>query len=169
DLALDVATALVPYALGYLVAVSFLAGPGRLDLHYTLYLNAFLIIEIVLSVLRIVVSPREAEQRLVHISDQGARSVMGWSRLLTSLFVYGQLMALPLVTATVSFAAGRAIWVVLLLVTLAVAALAVLAARQPVRNKLAGLIANRETRRGLSLPIRYWHVFALLYLGVLAI
>lgn len=169
DLALDIVAALVPYALGYLVAVTFLGELGRLGLEHTLYLNAFLMIEIALSVLRAVVSPGEPEQRLLHISDRGASAVMGWSRLLVSLFVYGQMMVLPLVTATISFSAGRAISVVLLVITLLVAALAVLAARQPVRQKMLNLIADRETRRGLRLPIEHWHVFALIYLGVLAI
>jgi len=169
DLALDIVTALIPYTLGYLVAVSLFGELGRLGLQHTLYLNAFLIIEIVLSILRTIVSPKAPDQRLVHISDDGARAVMGWSRLIASLFVYGQLMILPLVTASVSFSAGRAVSVVLLLVTLLAAALAVLAARAPVRRRLMGMTAEGEARRGLALPIRYWHVFALVYLGLLAV
>lgn len=169
ELALDIVTALIPFALGYLVAVSLFGELGRLGLQHTLYLNAFLIIEIVLSILRAIVSPKAPDQRLVHISDAGARAVMGWSRLIASLFVYGQLMILPLVTASVSFSAGRAVSVVLVLVTLLAAALGVLAARGPVRRRLLGMAIEGETRRGLALPIRYWHVVALVYLGLLAI
>src|SRR5690606_11644945 len=47
--------------------------------------------------------------------------------------------------------------------------LAVLVARRPVRHKLTDLTGQGETARGLRLPIRYWHVFALVYLGVLAV
>ncbi|WP_332712887.1 mechanosensitive ion channel domain-containing protein [Pelagibacterium mangrovi] len=169
ELALDIVAALIPYALGYAAAVSILGVPGQISLEHSLYLNAFLMIEIVLAVLRTVVSPNQAEQRLVHISDAGARAVMGWSRLLVSLFVYGQMLLLPLVTAAISFAAGRAISVVMVLITLVAAVFAVLAAREPVRQKLMELAPNRETRRGLSLPIHYWHVFALVYIGILAI
>ncbi len=46
------------------------------------------------------------EQRLVHLSDGEAKSVMGWSRFIISLFVFGQMMVLPLIAASVSFAAG---------------------------------------------------------------
>ena len=167
--ALGIATALVPYALGYGVAAGLLADQGEMALEHTLYLNSFLMIEIILAALRSVVSPHRPEQRLVHVSDGAARAIMGWGRVLTSLFIYGQMMALPLVSAAVSGAAGRALSVALLLVTLGVAALAVLVARRPVRHKLSDLTGQGETARGLRLPIRYWHVFALVYLGVLAI
>lgn len=169
ELALDILAALIPYALGYTVAVSFLGVPGQISLEHSLYLNAFLMIEIVLAVLRTVLSPSEAEQRLVHVSDASARAIMGWSRLLVSLFVFGQMMLLPLVTATVSFSAGRAISVVMVLLTLIAAAIGVLVARTPVREKLMTFVSNPEARRGLSLPIQYWHVFALLYIAILAI
>ncbi|WMT87248.1 mechanosensitive ion channel [Pelagibacterium sp. 26DY04] len=169
ELVLDIVAALIPYALGYTVAVSILGIPGQISLEHSLYLNAFLMVEIVLAVLRTVLSPNEAEQRLVHVSDASARSIMGWSRLLVSLFVFGQMMLLPLVTATISFAAGRAISVVMVLITLLTAAIGVLVAREPVRRKLMTFVSNNEARRGLSLPIQYWHVLALLYIAVLAI
>lgn len=169
ELLLDLLAAAIPYAIGYVIAVSLLGEPGEISLAHSLYLNAFLMIEVVLSVLRTIVSPNLPDQRLVHLSDSEARSVMGWSRLLVSLFAFGQMMILPLLIATVSFAAGRAVSVVLLLLTLLLAAAAVLVAREPVRHKLMRMIENREARRGLSLSIRYWHVFALIYIAILAV
>lgn len=169
ELLLDLLAAAIPYAIGYVIAVSLLGEPGEISLAHSLYLNAFLMIEVVLSVLRTIVSPNLPDQRLVHLSDSEARSVMGWSRLLVSLFAFGQMMILPLLIATVSFASGRAVSVVLLLLTLLLAAAAVLVAREPVRHKLMRMIENREARRGLSLPIRYWHVFALIYIAILAV
>ncbi|HWJ89301.1 MAG TPA: mechanosensitive ion channel domain-containing protein [Pelagibacterium sp.] len=169
ELALDIFAALVPYALGYAIAVSALGRPGEIALEHTLYLNAFLLIELVLAVLRAVVSPNESEQRLIHLSDTEARTVTRWGRLLVSLFVFGQMFLLPVLNTSVSAAAGRAISVVLILATLGVATGGILAARRSVRNKLIRLVSGRDTRRALRMPIAYWHVFALVYLLVLAI
>ncbi|AEQ53502.1 mechanosensitive ion channel domain-containing protein [Pelagibacterium halotolerans] len=169
EFVLDVLAAVIPYAVGYGIAAALLGEAGVIRLEHALYLNAFLMVEIVVAIIRTVVSPNLPEQRLVHLSDGEARSVMGWSRFIVSLFVFGQMMVLPLLTASVSFAAGRAISVVLLLLTLVAMAVAVLVARRPVKHKLMGMIESKEARRGLALPIRNWHIFALLYLAVLAV
>ncbi|WP_421952175.1 mechanosensitive ion channel domain-containing protein [Pelagibacterium sp.] len=166
---LDVVAAAIPYAIGYGIAAAFLGEAGVIRLEHALYLNAFLMVEIVMAIILTVVSPNLPEQRLVHLSDGEAKAVVGWSRFIISLFVFGQMMVLPLITASVSFAAGRAISVVLLLLTLMAMAVAVLVARQPVKHKLMRMVENKEARRGLSLPIRNWHIFALLYLAVLAV
>lgn len=169
EFVLDVAAAIIPYAIGYGVAVSFLGEPGEISLEHSLYLNAFVMIEIIMAILLTVVSPNLPEQRLVKLTDSEARAVMNWSRLIVSLFVFGQFMVLPLLNASVSFAAGRAISIIILLLTLAAAAAAVLAARNPVKHKLLTMIESQEARRGLMLPIRNWHIFALFYIFILAI
>ena len=166
---LDVLAAAIPYAVGYGIAAALLGEAGVIQLEHALYLNAFVMVEIVMAIILSIVSPNLPEQRLVHLSDSEAKSVMGWSRFIISLFVFGQMMVLPLITASVSFAAGRAISVVLLLLTLIAMAVAVLVARQPVKQKLMAMIETREAQRGLGLPIRNWHVFALIYLAVLAV
>jgi small conductance mechanosensitive channel len=169
EFVLDVIAAVVPYAVGYGIAAALLGEAGVIRLEHALYLNAFLMVEVIMAILLSVISPNLPEQRLVHLSDHEAKSVMGWSRFIISLFVFGQMMVLPLLTTSVSFAAGRAISIVLLLLTLVAMAVAVLAARQPVKQKLMAMIENKEARRGLALPIRNWHVFALIYLAVLAV
>lgn len=169
EFVLDVLAAAIPYAAGYGIAAAFLGEAGVIRLEHALYLNAFLMVEIVMAILLTIVSPNLPEQRLVQLSDGEARTVMRWSRFIVSLFVFGQMLVLPLLTASVSFAAGRAISIVLLLLTLLVAAVAVLVARRPVKYKMMAMIENKEARRGLALPIKNWHVFALLYLGILAI
>ncbi|SDG25406.1 mechanosensitive ion channel domain-containing protein [Pelagibacterium luteolum] len=169
EFVLDLLAAALPYAIGYGVAVSFLGDAGEIRLEHALYLNAFLIVEVIMAIALTIVSPNIPEQRLVHLSDGEARTVMRWLRLLISLFVFGQMLVLPLLTASVSFAAGRAISIVLLLLTLLTAAVAVLVARKPVKYKMMAMIENKEARRGLALPIKNWHIFALLYLGLLAV
>lgn len=166
---LDVLAAAIPYAVGYGIAAAFLGEAGVIRLEHALYLNAFLMVEIVMAIILTIVSPNLPEQRLVHLSDGEAKSVMGWSRFIISLFVFGQMMVLPLIAASVSFAAGRAISVVLLLLTLIAMAVAVMVARQPVKHKLMAMFENKEAQRGLGLPIRNWHIFALIYLAVLAV
>jgi small conductance mechanosensitive channel len=169
EFVLDLLAAAIPFAVGYGVAAALQGEAGIIRLEHSLYLNAFLMVEVVMAIILTIVSPNLPEQRLVHLSDHEAKSVMRWSRFIISLFIFGQMLVLPLLTAGVSFAAGRAISMVFLLLTLAAMAVAVLVARRPVRQKLMAMIENKEARRGLSLPIRNWHIFALIYLAVLAV
>jgi len=166
-LAIDVGRALVPWALGYVVALSVLGEPGELAYHHLLYLNAFLVLELAMAVLRAVLAPLRPEARMVTLPDRAARAVMGWSRLIASVLVYGQLLALPLLSRNVSPAAGRVASVLGLVLVLVLVGLAILRMRGFVATRLVRAIGIAPARRGLRTLARFWHVPVLVYLCVL--
>ncbi len=166
---LDLGVALLPWAAGYAVALFFLGVPGEISFAHSLYLNAFVIIEVAMALLRLVVSPYRAETRLIALDDAQAGAISRWGRLLTSLFVYSQLLILPLFSRSVSPEAGRAMGVIGLLVVLGFAAAAMLKARRPVSRRLARRAAGARNRATLRFAARYWHVPVLLYLTVLTL
>ncbi len=163
-LLLDICNLAVPLALGYLIAFSVLGRPGQLSFSHSLYLNAFLTVELLMAVLRSVLAPRRDAARLVDLDGTGAAAVMHWSRTIAMLLVYGQLLVLPLVSRTLSADAGRAIAIVGLAVVIAVMAAAVMRAHGFITSYLGD---RTRHNRAVALVTPYWHVPVLLYLAVL--
>lgn len=160
-LLLDVVNLLVPWAVGYLAAFAILGNPGTISFAQSLYLNAFAALEVIMAVLRFVLTPRRDEARLVRLESEQALSVLRWCRAIGILLVYGQLLIMPLVARTMSSGAGRAIGIVGVTVVLLVVAAAVLRAHGFVTRLLMSWAGRR---RGLAGLARYWHVPALAYL-----
>lgn len=166
ELVLDIVAVVIPYAVGHALAVSMLGTPGEIALDHALYLNAFVVVEVVMAIIRTIVAPYQPEQRLVNLNGVQSQVVMVWSRLLIGLFVYSQIMLFPLVTETISYIAGRSISLVLLLVWLALIAVAILRARGFVSHRLARMSGHTDAGGGL---VRHWHVAALGYVLVLLV
>lgn len=168
-LLVDLAAAILPWAVGYIAALSLLGVPGDISFPHSLYLNAFVIIELAMAMVRLFISPHRAELRLIPLSDGHAGIVTRWARLFVSLFVYGQLLVLPLVSRTISPGAGRAIAVIGLLIMLSFAAAAVLRANLPLSRMLARGVRNTRNKQLFRFVVHYWHVPVLLYLAALAV
>src|SRR3546814_15326049 len=78
-----------------------------MDLVHSLYLNAFLFIELVKVGLRGIFAPRYGELRIVPISDMSAAYWYLWLGRLVSLLGYGSLVVVPIVNAHMSLPVGR--------------------------------------------------------------
>ncbi|WP_127145042.1 mechanosensitive ion channel domain-containing protein [Pelagibacterium montanilacus] len=169
SLLVDLVASVAPWALGYVVALLLLGTPGDISFEHSLYLNAFLVIELVLALLRAVFSPRRGDTRLVALTDKQARSSMRWSRLFVSLFVYGQFLLMPLFSRTISAGAGRALSVAGLLLILALTAIAVLRARKAISKMVIRRRAGRKPSKATRLLLRFWHIPVMIYIAGLAI
>ncbi len=163
--ALDALTAVGAWAGGYGFAL-LTVGEGAVDLSQTLFLNAFLVIEMVKVVLRGVLAPRYGELRLLPMGDETAAYWEFWASRMVSLLGYGMLLVVPLVDERVSAGAGRAVAVLVALTALAMAVVIVLQNRARVRAALAAAAAGadgRIERSLLALLARTWHGLAILY------
>lgn len=165
----DLVAIVLPWGIGYGVALSLLGSRGEISFPHSLYLNAFLMTEVTIAIIRRIVSPQKPIQRLIGISSRRAWWVMIWSRVIVSLFVYGQLLFLPLFNRTISFAAGRAVSVVLILLVLLLTATAVVLARGAVAGMILRNFKKRPTRKNLRPLVTLWHVPVLIYLLGLAV
>lgn len=119
---LDTLVVLVAWAGGYLLAATVIGQYGAVGIRQTLYLNAFLAVEIVKVAVRLVISPAAHDLRPLPISDQGARRFYRILNIAISIAGYGLLLIVPIVNANASLAAGRSLSVVV--VTLSVLYLA---------------------------------------------
>ncbi len=162
----DALCAVGAWAGGYGFALGF-GEAGSMDVPQSLFLNAFLIIELVKVLVRAVLAPRFGALRLLPMGDETAAYWGFWSSRLVSLVGYGMMLVVPIVGARVSFGAGRAIAVLVALTALAITLVVVMQNRTAVRDALQARAARAPGRLEswvLSLLARTWHVVAIVYL-----
>lgn len=162
---LDAVMVAVAWGIGYAVALSAFGAAGQIDIVQSLYLNAFLVIEMIKVALRGVFSPRYPELRIHPMSDLSAAYWYHWLGRIVSFLGYGSLVVVPLVNANLSFAAGRSLQILIALTGLVMAILVILQNRRAVRDRLR----ERALERGDFLAKlagvvgRVWHVAAIAY------
>ncbi len=161
---IDFVIVILAWAAGYLIAVLALGDFGQIGIRQALYLNAFLIVEIVKVGVRMVVSPSSGGLRLLPMADRTARGLSRWVSTIVSLVGYGQLLAVPIVNAEVSTAAGSAVSALIALATVLAAMALVLRNRRRLSDWMTG--GEGITGRGGSLGwlARHWHWPVLAYL-----
>ncbi|WP_146588216.1 mechanosensitive ion channel domain-containing protein [Puniceibacterium confluentis] len=190
---IDALTVVVAWAIGYAVTLLALGEFGQIGFRQTLYLNAFLLVELVKVAMRAVLSPSSGGLRLIPISNRAARHLNRLVNVVVSILGYGQLLVVPLINQNASFAAGLAISALLSVIVLLCLITSVIMHRQAVagwlRDRMAPppVVADTgpedptdtgpdmldETERRIQGAIgplaRHWHWFALAYLGFMFI
>jgi len=162
----DALVILIAWAGGHAVALAT-GVPGTMDFRQSLFLNAFLLIEMTKVVLRAIFVPRHGRLRFAPMGDETAAYWYFWSSRLVSLLGYGILLVVPIVNAAVSFAVGRSLTLLIVVTALLTAILIVLQNRAPVRAALKA--RNRRDPddilgRLLAWLGTVWHGLAILYL-----
>lgn len=162
---LDALCILAAWGGGYLVSI-LLISTGRMDIIQTLYLNAFLIIELSKVAFRSALSPNSSALRLHPMSDLNAAYWYHWSSRLVSVLGYGSLVLVPIINVNVGFEAGRSVHVLVAFTATIMAILIVLQNRKPIRVKPVseGGSSERGVGRGASILARFWHVPAIVYI-----
>lgn len=163
---IDALIIVVAWAGGYAFAL-LIDEPGTMDFRQSLFLNAFLLVEMTKVVLRGVFSPNFGSLRIAPMSDMTAGYWYFWLSRLVSLLGYGILLVVPIVNAAVSVAVGRSVTVLLVVTALLVAILIVLQNRAPIARALRArherdpddLIGRVE-----AVFAGFWHWLAIAYL-----
>jgi small conductance mechanosensitive channel len=168
---LDALPVLFAYAVGQGMALGIFGEPGQISLHQSLYLNAFLLVELVKALLRALIMPRHASLRLLPVSDPSAAFAYRRSASIASLLGYGLMVATPIVTSQITVAVGRASGVLFMLIALVLALFGIW--------RLKGRLARDARQNGqtddltgqvLSVIQRLWPWLATLYvIGVFLI
>lgn len=164
---IDAGVVLLAWATGYVLAIFAFGEAGALDLRQTLYLNAFLAVEMAKVVLRAVLSPHTRDLRPIPIPDRGARTLNLWIGLIVSLLGYGQLLLVPIVSDAVHFFAGQSLGVAIALIALLLLAAMTLIHRRRVAIWLLEDRGMGGGPRAFATLARGWHTPVLLYLAAL--
>jgi small conductance mechanosensitive channel len=177
----DALAVIVAGSAGYAFALGFGANDagvvgfntvGRIGFNQSLFLNAFLAVELIKVALRAVLVPLRTRLRLLPLGDAGAAYWYFWSSRLASLVGYGFLFVAPLLFDSGSWAAAQAVRMAVMLVAAVVVVALVLKNRAPVRARLRRRLASGHT----DLPARLaallglvWHYLAIAYVLALLV
>jgi small-conductance mechanosensitive channel len=135
---IDALIVVAAWAAGYALAILALGEFGSIGIRQTLYLNAFLLVEMAKVGVRLVLSPASADLRLLPVRDRAARYLSVRLNLIVGVVGYGMLLVVPIINANVSFAAGRAVTALIAFAVLSFAVWLVLRNRRPVAEWLLG-------------------------------
>ncbi|MEM9627354.1 MAG: mechanosensitive ion channel domain-containing protein [Pseudomonadota bacterium] len=159
------------FAVGYGLAIGLFGALGEVTVNQSLYLNAFLLVELVKNFLRGVLAPGFAGLRLLPINDRTARFAYGRSAWITSILGYGILVVTPIVNAQITPAVGRGVTVLAMIIALILALRGIWRLKTLLQDETAMNGADEDiTSRALGVIDRVWPWLATLYaLGVFVI
>jgi small-conductance mechanosensitive channel len=162
----DACSVLVAWGAGYAFALA-LAERGQLGINQTLFLNAFLLVELVKVLARTLLAPRWAALRIGRFDDTAAAYWYFWLSRLVSVVGYTMMFLAAIVAASVSADAAEAVRVIVMFAALAMASVIILQNRDAVRLQLKRRMrAGRTDMLGRSLATLggVWHIVAIGYL-----
>ncbi|WP_072823034.1 mechanosensitive channel protein [Modicisalibacter ilicicola] len=162
----DVVVVALSYTGGNLIATFAIGKSGELSTQASLFLNAFLVIELVKAAIRVLFASRHEGLRLLPIDAQEAAHWNRWLAILTGFVGYGMLVAVPLINANVSPALGRGTGLIIMLLAFFYATAFVLRNRLKLRGALENKAANASMGASqfmLRLIARVWHWLAIAY------
>ncbi|WP_051233837.1 mechanosensitive ion channel domain-containing protein [Halomonas halocynthiae] len=154
------------YVGGNLLATFALGESGELSTQASLFLNAFLIIELLKVAVRVLFSTRYEGLRLLHISSADASYWNRWIARLIGLAGYGLMVVVPLLNAYLSPTLGSNAGTLIMIFTYFYAVSVVLINRKKIRDAIyrsAKKTSMTVSRVSLQLFSRIWHLFALAY------
>jgi small-conductance mechanosensitive channel len=162
----DAMIVLIAWAAGYALAILALGEFGQIGIRQTLYLNAFLLVEMAKVAVRLVLSPSATALRPLPIPDRAAAYLSTRINLIVGIVGYGQLLVVPILNSNVSFAAGRAASALIAMAVLILAIGLVLRNRRAVSDWLLGAQSEDAAppKGALAYLARHWHWPALAYL-----
>jgi small-conductance mechanosensitive channel len=164
--ALDIGSVLLAWSAGNGIAL-VLGQRGEGGVELNLFLNAFLIVELLKAVARTLLSPAWPSLRIVPMEDTNAAYWYFWLSRLVSLVGYTFLFIGPLLATAVSVELAEAVRIVVMFIALAVSIAIVLQNRDAVRQRLlrwSGAGGASIRSRPLVTLARVWHVLAIFYL-----
>lgn len=162
---IDLIIVALAYVAGGLIATFLVGESGTLATRLSLFLNAFLIVELVKAGLRMLFAARYDNLRLVPASAAQAQYVNRFLAILAGWIGYGMLLLVPIINFNLSPALGSSVGTLIMLAALIYTAVVVFRKRAVLR---ARLFAKAEQSSGpgrvlLRLLGWAWHWLALLY------
>jgi small conductance mechanosensitive channel len=164
---IDAAIVVAAWAAGYVIALTFFGEFGRIGIRQTLYLNAFLFVELFMVAVRFVLSPATVDLRLIPLSDTAAQYLNRWLTIIITIIGYEHLLIIPIVNQNVSYLAGHAVSVIFAMVVLLITLVLVLRNAQAVADWLTDRKDQADRNRFLDFLARRWHWPVLVYIATL--
>ncbi|MCH8550470.1 MAG: mechanosensitive ion channel [Natronospirillum sp.] len=168
----DILVVILAWLSGYAVALLIVGDTGAIATRETLFLNAFLMVEVFKALIRVVFASRNDGLRLLPMQGEDAAYWNAWLARLTSFIGYGVLLVVPMVNADLSTAVGQIITFIIMLVAFLYALAIIRQNRDSVAGKLrsaAETATSNYMKFSFSLLARSWHWAAIAYFAGLAL
>lgn len=162
----DVLIVALAYVGGNLIATFAIGETGELSTRASLFLNAFLVIELLKAGVRMLFASRYEGLRLLPITAIEASYWNRWIAQLIGLVGYGLMIVVPLINVYIAPALGQGIGTLIMFGAFIYAVIVVIKNRQRLRdaiNEKADRATMAASRVSLQLFARTWHLFALVY------
>lgn len=163
---IDVLVVALAYVGGNLIATFAVGETGELSTRASLFLNAFLVIELFKAAVRMLFASRYEGLRLLPIVAEEASYWNTWIARLIGLVGYGLLVAVPMINFYLAPALGESVGTLIMLGAFIYAVGKVLKNRLKLRLAIEGMAERSSlsaTRMSLQLFARLWHWLAVLY------
>lgn len=162
----------IAYVAGNAIALYAVGETGSLSMQAALFMNAFIVIELLKIGIRIVFAHRFSGLRLLSAEDATVRYWYRWLSALLNLLGYGYLVAIPLIEAHLSYNLAQLVSTVIAISAFIYGVRVVIAKRKEVRN---GLMRSSEkvefamTAFFMRILAYLWHWLALAYFMMLLV
>jgi len=165
----DVLVVGAAYVTGNIIATFAVGESGALSTQVALFLNAFLLIELLKAGIRMLFSSRYDGLRLLPLASEHAAYWNCFFARLAGFVGYGMFFAVPLTSRNISHAAGQGVGLLIMLAAFVYATAVVLKNRIVVREGLsarAGKFSMGTSQVLLRVAAQTWHLLAIAYLVV---
>ncbi|MCI0510047.1 small conductance mechanosensitive channel [Chromohalobacter marismortui] len=162
----DIVVVVLAYVAGNLLATFAIGEAGNMATRFSLFLNAFLMIELFKAALRMLFSSHYEGLRLMPIASPQASYCNRFLARLAGFIGYGMLVVVPIINFNLSPALGQGLGTLIMLLALIYATTVILKHRVTLRDVLMQRAENADmsaSRFALRLLGRIWHVLALAY------
>ena len=161
---IDAVAVLLAFAGGHAIALGMLGEAGRIGVDQSLFLNGFLAVELIKTVLRGAASPGSAALRFLPIGDLVANFAYRRGSAIASTIGYGVLVAAPIAALWISPAFGRAVAVLAMAAALVLALFGVWKLKSLLDDDATATAGKADlTGRALSVVDQIWPWLASLY------
>lgn len=168
----DLAAIALAWLAGHAVAVFVLGAPGELRAEASLFLNAFLVVESLRAVLRILLSRHGEHLRILPLAAEEKAYWYAWISRMVFFLGYGLMLVVPMLDRFVTAGLARTVAIVIMLSALLRAVVIVMQNRARVRAALEALgerMGSPFARVSLAIGARIWHIAAIVYLAAILV
>lgn len=168
----DTLTVIAAWVAGYSVALFVVGDVGEMKTTQTLFLNAFLVIELFKVLVRLFFSARFENLRLLPLCGETAAYWNTWLSRISSFIGYGMLWFVPMVSLNLAPALGHFLSLIIMLVAFVYAFTIIMQNKKNIAANISQQAEENDfafTTVLMNMLSRSWHLLAIAYFAALVL
>ncbi len=168
----DLVTVILAWVVGYAVALFLIGDLGEMRTTQSMFLNAFLIIEVFKALVRVLFSSRYENLRLLPFCAETAEYWNTWLSRISSFIGYGMLFIVPMVSLNIAAALGHFLSLIIMTIAFIYAFVIIMQNKKKVARNISDQAEENDfafTSVLLNMLSRSWHLVAIAYFAALVL